>query len=29
MRVMLADDAMLFREGTARILIEAGFEVVG
>jgi DNA-binding NarL/FixJ family response regulator len=26
---MLADDAMLFREGTARILIEAGFEVAG
>lgn len=29
MRVMLADDAVLFREGTARILIEAGFEVAG
>ena len=29
MRVTLADDAMLFREGTARILTEAGFEVIG
>ena len=29
MRVMLADDAVLFREGTARILIDAGFEVAG
>ncbi|WP_405145098.1 response regulator transcription factor [Sphaerisporangium sp. NBC_01403] len=29
MRVMLADDAVLFREGTARILAEAGFEVAG
>lgn len=29
MRVMLADDAVLFREGMARILAEAGFEVVG
>ena len=29
MRVILADDAVLFREGTARILTEAGFEVVG
>jgi DNA-binding NarL/FixJ family response regulator len=28
-RVILADDAMLFREGTARILTEAGFEVIG
>jgi DNA-binding NarL/FixJ family response regulator len=28
-RVMLADDAVLFREGMARILIEAGFEVAG
>jgi len=28
-RVMLADDAVLFREGMARILAEAGFEVVG
>ncbi|MDQ3632699.1 MAG: response regulator transcription factor [Actinomycetota bacterium] len=26
---MLADDAVLFREGTARILIEAGFDVAG
>lgn len=29
MRVILADDAMLFREGTARILTEVGFEVTG
>lgn len=29
MRVVLADDAVLFREGMARILAEAGFEVVG
>ncbi len=29
MRVMLADDALLFREGTARILTEAGFDVTG
>lgn len=29
MRVILADDAVLFREGMARILIEAGFEVTG
>jgi DNA-binding NarL/FixJ family response regulator len=29
MRVALADDAILFREGLARILTEAGFEVVG
>lgn len=28
-RVALADDAILFREGLARILNEAGFEVVG
>jgi DNA-binding NarL/FixJ family response regulator len=28
-RVILADDALLFREGTARILTEAGFEVIG
>jgi DNA-binding NarL/FixJ family response regulator len=28
-RVILADDAVLFREGTARILTEAGFDVVG
>ena len=29
MRVMLADDAVLFREGVARLLADAGFEVVG
>lgn len=29
MRVMLADDAVLFREGMARVLAEAGFKVVG
>lgn len=29
MRVILADDAVLFREGTARVLTDAGFEVVG
>lgn len=28
-RVALADDAVLFREGLARILIDAGFDVVG
>jgi DNA-binding NarL/FixJ family response regulator len=28
-RVALADDAMLLREGLARLLTEAGFEVVG
>jgi DNA-binding NarL/FixJ family response regulator len=28
-RVILADDALLSREGTARILTEAGFEVTG
>jgi DNA-binding NarL/FixJ family response regulator len=28
-RVVLADDAMLLREGVARLLAEAGFEVVG
>jgi DNA-binding NarL/FixJ family response regulator len=28
-RVILADDAVLFREGMARILAEAGFEVTG
>jgi DNA-binding NarL/FixJ family response regulator len=28
-RLILADDAVLFREGMARILIEAGFEVTG
>lgn len=26
---MLADDAVLFREGTARVLIDAGFQVTG
>jgi DNA-binding NarL/FixJ family response regulator len=29
MRVIVADDAVLFREGTARILSDAGFEVTG
>lgn len=29
MQVMLADDAVLFREGTARVLGEAGFDVTG
>ena len=29
MRVAVADDAVLFREGVARLLTEAGFEVVG
>ena len=29
MRVMLADDSLLFREGLARLLSEAGFEIVG
>ena len=29
MRVVVADDAMLVREGLARLLAEAGFEVVG
>ena len=29
MRVVIADDAMLIREGTARLLEEAGVEVVG
>jgi DNA-binding NarL/FixJ family response regulator len=28
-RLTLADDALLFREGMARILVEAGFEVAG
>jgi DNA-binding NarL/FixJ family response regulator len=28
MRLMIADDAVLFREGMARVLTEAGFEVV-
>jgi DNA-binding NarL/FixJ family response regulator len=29
MRVVIADDAMLMREGTARLLQDAGFEIVG
>jgi DNA-binding NarL/FixJ family response regulator len=29
MKVVLADDAVLFREGVARLLTDAGFEVVG
>ncbi len=29
MRIVIADDAMLMREGTARLLEDAGFEVVG
>lgn len=29
MRVMLADDAVLFREGLARVLADSGFEIVG
>src|SRR5918998_298003 len=29
MRVVLADDSILLREGIARILEEAGFEIVG
>jgi len=29
MRVVVADDAVLFREGVARILAEAGFDVTG
>lgn len=29
MRVVLADDALLFREGLARVLENAGFEIVG
>jgi DNA-binding NarL/FixJ family response regulator len=28
-RVVLADDAVLFREGVARLLVDAGFDVVG
>jgi DNA-binding NarL/FixJ family response regulator len=28
-KVVLADDAVLFREGVARLLIEAGYQVVG
>ena len=29
MRVVLADDAVILREGLARLLVEAGFDVVG
>jgi DNA-binding NarL/FixJ family response regulator len=29
MRIVLADDSMLLREGVARLLVEAGFDVVG
>lgn len=29
MRIVIADDALLFREGVARLLAEAGFAVVG
>ena len=29
MRVVIADDAMLMREGTARLLQDAGIEIVG
>ena len=29
MRVVVADDAVILREGLARLLAEAGFEVVG
>ena len=29
MRVMLADDSLLFREGLARLLAEAGFDIAG
>jgi DNA-binding NarL/FixJ family response regulator len=29
MRVVIADDSMLLREGVARLLVEAGFDVVG
>jgi DNA-binding NarL/FixJ family response regulator len=28
MRVVIADDSMLMREGTARLLEDAGFDVV-
>ena len=28
-RVVIAEDGLLFREGIARLLAEAGFEVVG
>ena len=29
MRIVIADDTMLIREGTARLLAEAGFEIAG
>ncbi|GAA3549579.1 response regulator transcription factor [Kribbella ginsengisoli] len=29
MRVVIADDSLLFREGLARVLVDAGFEVAG
>ena len=29
MRIVIADDAMLLREGLARLLADAGFDVVG
>ena len=29
MRVVIADDAVLFREGLARVLADAGFDVAG
>lgn len=29
MRVVIADDSLLFREGVARVLAEEGFAVVG
>jgi DNA-binding NarL/FixJ family response regulator len=29
MRIVIADDAMLIREGTARLLEDVGFEVIG
>jgi DNA-binding NarL/FixJ family response regulator len=29
MRIVIADDSLLLREGVARLLVEAGFEVVG
>ena len=29
MRLVIADDSMLLREGLARLLADAGFDVVG
>ena len=29
MRVVVADDAVILREGLARLLVEAGFEIAG